>query len=109
MTSISVGKNLAAGVETTVYTVPKGYRANWNLLYIHNSLGNNKTITVDWYDSSATAHIKILENYPFAANAYFQFSGQGSGVIMEEGDEVHMTTSADSSFGIVCTFVLERI
>ena len=109
MRQISVGKNLAAGVETTVYTVPQGYRANWNLLYIHNSLGNNKTITVDWYDTSETTHVKILENYPFAANAYFQFSGQGSGVVMEEGDEVHMTTAAASAFGVVCTFELTRL
>jgi len=109
MKQLSVGKNLAAGVETTVYTVPKGYRANWNLFYIHNSLGNNKTISVDWYDSSEATHIAILEQYNFTAKTYFQFSGQGSGIIMEEGDEVHMTTEAGSSFGIICTFVLERI
>lgn len=108
MRLISVGKNLAAGVETTVYKVPTGYRANWNLLYIHNSTGNNKTITVDWYDTSADTHVKILENYPFAANAYFQFSGQGSGVIMEEGDEVHMTTADTSAFGVICTFELTK-
>lgn len=109
MRQISIGKNLAAGTETTVYTVPKGYTAVWDLMYIHNSLGNNKTITVDWYDSSADAHIKILENYPFAANAYFQFSGQGSGVVLEEGDEIHMTPAADSAFGIICTLKLERV
>lgn len=108
MKQISVGKNLAAGVETIVYTVPQGYRAVWDLMYAHNSTGNNKTLTVDWYDSSEDAHIKILENYPFAATAYFQFSGQGSGVVMEEGDEVHMTTAAESAFGIICTFTLER-
>jgi hypothetical protein len=108
MRLISVGKNLAAGVETTVYKVPTGYRANWNLLYIHNSLGNNKTITVDWYDTSTATHVKILENYPFAANAYFQFSGQGSGVVLEEGDEVHMTTQDGSAFGVVCTFELSK-
>jgi hypothetical protein len=108
MTSISVGKNLASGVETIVYTVPTGYKATWNLLYAHNSLGNNKTLTVDWYDKSEDTHVKILENYPFAATSYFQFSGQGSGVVMEEGDEVHMTTAADSAFGVICTFILER-
>ena len=109
MSQLSVGKNLAAGVETTIYTVPKGYKANWNLLYIHNSLGSNKTITVDWYDSSAATHIAILEQYNFTSKTYFQFSGNGSGFIMEEGDEVHMTTEAGSAFGIICTFVLERV
>jgi hypothetical protein len=108
MRLISVGKNLAAGVETTVYKVPTGYRANWNLLYIHNSLGNNKTITVDWYDTSTATHVKILEEYNFTSKTYFQFSGQGSGIVLEEGDEIHMTTEAGSAFGVVCTFELSK-
>jgi hypothetical protein len=109
MKQLSVGKNLAAGVETTVYTVPKGYRANWNLLYAHNAGAGTKYLSVDWYDTSADTHIAILEQYNFTSKTYFQFSGQGSGVIMEEGDEVHMTTEAGSAFGVICTFVLERI
>jgi hypothetical protein len=28
---------------------------------------------------------------------------------MEEGDEVHMTTAADSAFGVICTFELTRL
>lgn len=108
MRPISIGKNLAAGVETTVYTVPKGYTAIWDLLYAHNSLGTNKTLTVDWYDSSENIHVSILEEYNFLAKTYFQFSGNGSGVVLEEGDEIHMTTEAGSSFGVVCTLKLER-
>jgi len=109
MKQLSVGKNLAAGVETVVYTVPKGYKANWNLLYAHNAGAGTKYLSVDWYDTSAATHIAILEQYNFTSKTYFQFSGNGSGFIMEEGDEVHMTTEAGSSFGIICTFVLERI
>ena len=103
---VSVGKNLAAGVETIVYTVPQGYCANWNLLYAHNSLGTNKYLTVDWYDVSDDTHVSILEQYNFTAKTYFQFSGNGSGVVMEEGDQVHMTSEAGSSFGVICTFEL---
>lgn len=109
MKHLSVGKNLAAGVETTVYKVPVGYRALWNLLYAHNSLGTNKTLTVDWYDISENTHVSILEQYNFTSKTYFQFDGNGSGVVLEEGDEVHMTTESGSSFGVICTFVLERV
>lgn len=109
MTAISVGKNLAAGVETVVYTVPKGYKATWNLMYAHNAIGSNKYLTVNWYDSSETTSIYILEQYNFTGNTYFQFNGYGSGVVLEEGDQVKMTTETGSQFGIICTFVLERV
>jgi len=103
---VSVGKNLAAGVETIVYTVPTGYTAEWELLYVHNSSGNTKTVTVDWYDLSATTHVALLTSYSMAAKDYLKFDG--ARVIMDEGDEVHVTTEAGSAFGIICTFNLER-
>lgn len=109
MRQLSIGKNLAAGVETTIYTVPEGYRAMWDLLYAHNAGAGTKTLSVDWYDSSAATHVAILEQYSFTSKTYFQFSGNGSSVVLEEGDEIHMTTEAGSTFGIICTLKLERI
>jgi hypothetical protein len=106
--SVSIGKNLAAGVETTVYKVPTGYTAIWDLLYAHNAAGTNKYLSVDWYDVSAGTHVAILEQYNFTSKTYFQFSGNGSGVVMDEGDEIHMTTESGSSFGIICTLKLIR-
>jgi hypothetical protein len=94
MRPISVGKNLTAGVETTVYTVPKGYTAVWDLMYAHNAGAGTKYLTVDWYDSSEGVHV--------------QFSGNGSGVVLEEGDQIHMTPEAGSTFGVICTLKLER-
>ena len=108
MRSISVGKNLAAGTETVVYTVPTGYTAKWTLCYAHNSLGTGKTLSIDWYDTSAATHVAILEQYSFTSKMYFQFNAPGTGVILEEGDQVHMTTESGSSFGIICTFELEK-
>ena len=31
---VSVGVNLTSGAATTIYTVPLGYFAKWNLMYI---------------------------------------------------------------------------
>lgn len=104
--AISVGKNLAAGVETVVYTVPTGYTAEWELLYLHNSSGNTKTVTVDWYDLSTTTHVALLTTYSMVAKDYLKFDG--SRVVMDEGDEVHITTEAASAFGVICTFNIER-
>lgn len=108
MRQLSIGKNLSAGVETIVYTVPKGYTAFWDLMYAHNASAGTKTLSVDWYDSSVAAHIVILEQYSFASKTYFQFSGNSSGIVLEEGDQIHMTPEAGSTFGIICTVKLER-
>jgi hypothetical protein len=108
MRPLSIGKNLTAGVETTVYTVPKGYTAVWDLLYAHNASAGTKYLTVDWYDSSENTHVHILEQYDFTAKTYFQFNGNGSGIVLEEGDQIHMTPEAGSTFGIICTVKIER-
>jgi hypothetical protein len=106
MRPISIGKNLAAGVETTVYTVPAGYTAEWELLYLHNSTASAKTITADWYDVSETTHVAILTTYSMNSKDYFKFDN--ARVVMDEGDQVHISTEAGSAFGVICTFVLER-
>ena len=109
MKTISIGKNLAAGVETVIYTVPDGYTATWDLMYAHNASGSTKTLSVDWYDVSEDTHVDILDSYSFSSKTYFQFSGNGSGVVLESGDQIHMTPESGSSFGIICTLKLERM
>ena len=102
MRPVSVGLTLASGVMTTVYTVPTGYYAKFNLLYIHNTTGNNKFITVQWYDASANASIDILSAVPYTAKAYTQFDN--AYVVMEEGDQLRITTESTSAFAILATF-----
>ena len=62
MRQISVGNNLTAATKTTVYTVPTGYYALWNLCYVVNHSGNNKKVDVFWYDKSTNVEIKVLDN-----------------------------------------------
>jgi len=102
MRPVSVGLTLASGVMTTVYTVPTGYYAKFNLLYIHNTTGNNKTITVQWYDASTNTSIDFLSAVPYTAKAYTQFDN--AYVVMEEGDQLRITTESTSAFAIIATF-----
>lgn len=102
MRPVSVGLTLASGVMTTVYTVPTGYYAKFNLLYIHNTTGNNKTITVQWYDASTDTSIDFLSAVPYTAKAYTQFDN--AYVVMEEGDQLRITTESTSAFAILATF-----
>jgi hypothetical protein len=108
MKNISIGKNLAAGVETVIYTVPEGYQATWNMMYIHNGGGNTKALTVEWQQTVLAVDIAILQDRSFPSKEYFQFNGYGSGVVLRERDKIKMTTEAGSAFSIICTVALEK-
>jgi hypothetical protein len=102
MRPISVGASPSAATLTTVYTVPTGYYALFNLMYLHNTTGSTKTITVQWYDSSATASYDILTAYSMGSKDYLKFDG--SYIVMEEGDQFRVTTEAGSTFTVLATF-----
>jgi len=102
--SISVGLNLTAATLTTVYTVPTGYYAKWNLMYLFNNSGSTKSITAYWTDHSASADIYV-QNGTIAAGSYVRMDG-GAYVVLEEGDTVKMTSEAGSTFSTICTFEL---
>jgi hypothetical protein len=102
MRPISVGINPTAGTTTTVYTVPTGYYALFNLLYVHNTGANNKFLTVQWFDASANATIDILTQVTYTAKQYSQFDN--AYIVFEEGDQLRVTPEAASAFAIIATF-----
>jgi hypothetical protein len=106
MRELSVGATPTAGSTSTLYTVPTGYRALWNLTYIHNTSGSTKHITLTWYDSSAAVSYDLLSQYSFNSKDYLKLDG-GSYVVLEEGDQVRVTPEAGSTFAIAMTFVLK--
>ena len=74
MRPVSVGVSPTANTLTTVYTVPTGYYAKFTVMYIHNTGGSTKHITVQWYDASLAATYDILTTYNFTSKQYLQFS-----------------------------------
>jgi hypothetical protein len=107
MRQYSVGNNLAANVKTTVYTVPTGYYALWNLCYVVNTTGNNKTVDVYWYDKSANTEIVILDAYLLTHTNFIKFDG-GAYIVLEEGDEIRILSEASSVMSSVNTFEVYR-
>lgn len=101
---VSIGLNLTAGVLTTVYTVPTGYWAKWNLMYLFNGTGSTKVITAYWTDSSTASDIYVYNDAVTSKN-YVRMDG-GAYVVMEEGDKVMMQSEAGSTFSTICTFEL---
>jgi hypothetical protein len=102
----SVGLNPTANTLTTVYTVPTGYYAKFTVMYIHNTGGSTKHITVQWYDASAASTLDILTAYDFNTKEYLQFDGNAY-IVLEEGDRLQITTEAGSSFSFIATFEVQ--
>lgn len=105
MREVSVGKNLTADTLTTIFTVPVGYYAKWNLMYLFNGSGSTKHCTVYWTDSSASADIYVLNQNTVSSKEYLRIDG-GAYVVLEENDTVKMISEAGSSFSTICTFEL---
>lgn len=103
----SVGITLPAGTATTVFTVPKGYVAEVDMLFISNHTGNNKTVTAYWKHAHNPAHqIRIIDGYPLGAKQFVQFS-DGS-VIFQQGDSLVVTPEAGSDMSVIVTFDLRK-
>ena len=103
MRPVSVGINPTADTLTTVYTVPTGYYAKFTVMYIHNTGGSTKHITVQWYDASSASTLDILTNYDFTSKQYLQFDGNAY-IVLEEGDRIQITTQSASTFSFLATF-----
>jgi len=108
MRALSVGVSPTAAVDTTVYTCPKGYYAKFTVMYIHNTGGSTKHITVQWYDASANTTLDILTQYNFTSKNYLQFDGNAY-IVLEEDDKLKITTEAGSSFSFIATFEQEGL
>lgn len=108
MRALSVGVSPTAAVDTTVYTCPKGYYAKFTVMYIHNTGGSTKHITVQWYDASANSTLDILTQYNFSSKSYLQFDGNAY-IVLEEDDKIKITTEAGSTFSFIATFEQEGL
>ena len=108
MRPVSVGLNPTAATLTTVFTAPTGYYAKFTVMYIHNTGGSTKHITVQWYDASTATTLDILTAYNFTSKSYLQFDGAAY-IVLEEGDKIQITTEASSSFSFIATFEIEGL
>ena len=103
----SVGTILTTATKTTIYKVPVGYYAKWNLGYVIDHSGTNKDIDLIWYDISTNTEYYILDNYLLSPTQFVKFDG-GAYVVLEEGDEVRAQAESGATFHLLNTFELIR-
>jgi hypothetical protein len=107
MRPVSVGTILNTTTKTTVYTVPVGYYAMWNLAYAVNHSGNNKYVDILWYDASTNEEYFVVDNYVLSPTQFLKFDG-GAYVVLEEGDQVRVQVESGATMNVINTFELHR-
>ena len=108
MRALSVGANLTAATNTTLYTVPTGYYAKVVLLRAANATSSNKHITFDWVDSSASTTYSVVYQQTITSKTT-QDWGNTVYFVMEEGDQLKATSESASTFAVVVTIEEEGL
>ena len=97
----SVGKSLTAGADNIIYTCPSKYIARMVLLFVTNHGSGNRTITIQWYDSSAGQSYYIVGGYTLSAYGYLKLDG--SYLVLNPGDTLTITPEAGSTIDAAIT------
>jgi hypothetical protein len=100
----SIGKNLTAGVDNTIYTCPANFIAKMVLLFVSNHGGNNKIITIRWHDASTNEDYYIVGGYVLSANGFLKLDG--SYLVLNPGD--YMVVNAESGSTMSTTITVEE-
>lgn len=104
----SIGKVLVPATPTTIFTVPQGYVAEVDMLFVSNHTSSNKTITVFWedVDPAPATEIDILFQKSLNAKEFLQFS-DGS-IVLQAGDSIKATSETASDYTVIVTFDLRK-
>lgn len=90
----TVGTNLTATVETTVYTCPNNFTAKVDLIFVTNNTNSNKTITIKWYDYTTDTNYNIAPAYSISAYNFLKLSD--GYLVMNSNDQLKFTSDTGS-------------
>lgn len=97
----SIGKNLTAGTSNVLYTCPTNYTSKAVLLLVSNGTSGNKTITLQWYDSTTSESYSITNGYVLSAYGFLIFDQ--SYLVLNSGDYITATPEAGSTMSSIFT------
>ena len=101
----SIGKTIPAATLTEIFTVPEGFVAEVDMLFIANHTSGSKTASVYWEHAHDASHkIYIVYEKSLSAKEFLQFSN-GS-VVFKPGDSMWMLTESGSDYSVIVTFDL---
>jgi len=97
----SIGKNLTAGTSNVLYTCPTNYTSKAVLLLVSNGTSGNKTITLQWYDTTTSESYSITNGYVLSAYGFLIFDQ--SYLVLNSGDYITATPEAGSTMSSIFT------
>lgn len=98
--------SIAAGTNGSFGTVPADTTSTCIGLTVANTGSTTATISVELYDSSATAYYYIVKNAPVPMGGSMIVVGGEQKVVMETGDAIRVTTGSAASVDAIAS-VLE--
>jgi hypothetical protein len=91
----SVGTNLTAGSANTIYTCPNNFTSKVELLFVCNKTSGNKTVQIDWHDTSTGLNYTIVGGYTVSAYNFLKFDQ--AYLVLNAGDYLSVTPEAGST------------
>ena len=102
----SIGKTLTGSTLTEIFTVPEGYVAEVDMLFVNNQTSGSKNIDVYWQKASnPSEQIYILFEKPLSSKEFLQFSN--GVVVFKPGDSMWAKAEVGSDYTLIVTFDLK--
>lgn len=88
-------------------TVPSGYVAELNFLYIYNNTGSTKTVTAYWEHAHNPSHqINLLSDVSVLSKTIILYDTIS--IILNQGDKLIVTPETGADMSIIITFDLRK-
>ena len=102
MRKFTVGRDLVANVETTLFTVPKGMHCDIKLIHMSNNGSNNIAGSVKWHDNSQSVDVPFLNGASFTTGETKSFDQLD--FVLTENDQIKAISEAGSNMSVIVTF-----
>ena len=101
----TMGAALGTSANTDILTCPSDKVLKINSIIVANVDGSNaSSVTVHFYDNSASARYNIAHTVDVPADATLVVIGKDSPIYLEESDQIEASASATSSLEIIISY-----
>ena len=91
-----------AGADV-LYTCPANFVSLVRFLHVSNGTANNKTYSVQYYNSADSTYKYVVDEHSLSANALEEIIEGGGYIALQPGDKLVCYAEASSDFHIVAS------
>lgn len=97
-------KTITTTTATSILTVPNGYVAYWNMLFVTNNGGSTNGVSV-WFENNSVVQMYIVKDKQVSSKEYLLFDGNAT-FVLHEGDTIRAQLTGTGDMAIACTIDL---